>query len=378
MQKRYPIRWMILGIMIFAIVQMFAYRHFKLNTVVPDGRHGGKADIVTTRNSSSQSSDILNNRHNEKFSLELKGQQSKLITVVPDNLLREKVDIVTKSNFSSQSSDISNNRHTGTFSFELNSQQSTLNIIVPDHLHGGKVDIVPTSNSSSQSSDIPSNRHNGTLGFELKRQQSSHNTVVPPLRLGGKEDIVTASNSSAHSSNISNIRNNGKMKRQQSKLNTVVSDFLPEGKIDIVTTSNSLAQSSHITNIRHNGTLSLRLIGRLGNQMFQYASILGLADMLKFTHIVLEGGQDLQSSFQLSDNRVKFTRISTERRIIGENVCCAFDKRLTKFNNTEDVHVIGYLLSWTYFHNIEKHIRKEFAFSLGISSEAKRIKLDIA
>ncbi|KAH3898463.1 hypothetical protein DPMN_022695 [Dreissena polymorpha] len=165
---------------------------------------------------------------------------------------------------------------------------------------------------------------------------------------------------------------------RQSKINTAVSDCLHGGKVDIITTNNSFAQCSEISEIRRNGTLSLKLKGRLGNQMFQYASILGLADRMNFTRIVIDGGNDLLSSFQLSDNRVNFTRISTKGRIINERLCCAFDTRLTKLNNTEDAIVNGYLVSWKYFHNIEKHIKHEFAFVPRTLSEAKRIKHGIA
>ncbi|KAH3839530.1 hypothetical protein DPMN_112962 [Dreissena polymorpha] len=237
-----------------------------------------------------------------------------------------------------------------------------LNTVAANVLHGGKEDIVTTRNSSSQSSDMSNNRNNGTLSLESKRQQSNLSRVVSDFLLGEKQDFVSTRNSSAEILDVSNNRHNETLKRQQSNLNTVVPNILPGGKEDIATISNYFAQSSLISKIIHNGTFSLRLIGRLGNQMFQYDSILGLADMMNFTHIVFDGGNDLRSSFQLSDNRVKFTRISTKGRIIGEHVCCAFDKRLTKFKNTEDVHVNGYLVSWMYFHNIDKHIRKNLHF----------------
>ncbi|XP_052280959.1 galactoside alpha-(1,2)-fucosyltransferase 1-like [Dreissena polymorpha] len=78
--------------------------------------------------------------------------------------------------------------------------------------------------------------------------------------------------------------------------------------------------------------------------------------MMNFTQIVIEGGNDILTSFQLSDNRVTFTR----------------------FNNTEDVLVNGYLLSWKYFYNINIHIRHEFSFVPSILSDAKRIKHGVA
>ncbi|KAH3691101.1 hypothetical protein DPMN_194061 [Dreissena polymorpha] len=213
-------------------------------------------------------------------------------------------------------------------------RQADLNTAVPTSPHGGKAEIVTTVNYFAQISDNSKIMHNGTLIRELNGQQPKLNTVVPVLPQGGKVDIVSNSNSSVHSSDTSKMR--------------------------------------------HNGTLSIAIIGRLGNQMFQYASILGLADMMNFTQIAIHGGQDLLSSFQLSDKRVNFTRISTKWRTINELLCCAFDKRLTQFNNTEDVHVNGYLVSTKYFHNIKKHIKNEFKFVPRILTEAKIIKNDIA
>ncbi|KAH3836831.1 galactoside 2-alpha-L-fucosyltransferase SEC1-like [Dreissena polymorpha] len=127
-----------------------------------------------------------------------------------------------------------------------------------------------------------------------------------------------------------------------------------------------------------NGTLSIAIYGRLGNQMFGYASILGLAYTMNFSNIVIDGGGDLLSSFQLSNNMVSFSPIPLNAKHVEEMRCCAFDERLTMFSNKEDINVVGYLLSWKYFYNIEKHIRKEFTFVTSILSKAKQIKLDIA
>ncbi|KAH3753308.1 galactoside alpha-(1,2)-fucosyltransferase 2-like [Dreissena polymorpha] len=128
-----------------------------------------------------------------------------------------------------------------------------------------------------------------------------------------------------------------------------------------------------------NGKLSIKLQGRLGNQMFQYASILGLGDMMDFINIVIEDVRDeLLSSFQLSDNRVSFSRLPRNGKYAKERLNCAFDKRLTMFSNKEDVNVVGYLQSWKYFHGIENHIRKEFTFVPSILSKAQKVKLDIA
>ncbi|KAH3786017.1 hypothetical protein DPMN_164116 [Dreissena polymorpha] len=50
--------------------------------------------------------------------------------------------------------------------------------------------------------------------------------------------------------------------------------------------------------------------------MFQYASILGLGDMMDFINIVIEDVRDeLLSSFQLSDNRLSFFSSTSQWKI---------------------------------------------------------------
>ena len=109
-------------------------------------------------------------------------------------------------------------------------------------------------------------------------------------------------------------------------------------------------------------------LGRLGNQMFQYASLKGIAANRGFDCCIPD-----ENVFGVSDPNVKncptnihntfnlqtFVRLSNNR-IIQESGY-HFDEEL--FNTCDDnVDLYGYFQSEKYFKHIEKDIRSEFSF----------------
>ncbi|KAH3788952.1 hypothetical protein DPMN_167118 [Dreissena polymorpha] len=117
-------------------------------------------------------------------------------------------------------------------------------------------------------------------------------------------------------------------------------------------------------------TLKIGLKMRLGNMMFQYASILGIAAMGKFSNVVVENGERLKEIFSLSNTNVSFSASNVSSTSISEKACCIFDKRLGTLNNSLSFRVDGYLQSWRYFEAIRDTVRKEFTFSTQISNKA--------
>jgi hypothetical protein len=111
-------------------------------------------------------------------------------------------------------------------------------------------------------------------------------------------------------------------------------------------------------------------LGRLGNQMFQYASLRGIAANRGFDFCippksyfgvvdpnVKNSNVDIHNTFNISHTQTEVTHYkSVEESLYG------FDEEL--FNNCEDeIDLVGYFQSEKYFKHIEEDIRKDFTFS---------------
>jgi hypothetical protein len=123
---------------------------------------------------------------------------------------------------------------------------------------------------------------------------------------------------------------------------------------------------------------SLSNLGRLGNQMFQFATIKGIAKHRQFDFCIppssLAGSIDINvknsdatiyNTFNLDGvkyNTTNFPRV-TEQTF-------NFDQRL--FNECQDnVDLVGYFQNERYFEHIEQEIRKDFTFSEDIQTTCK-------
>ena len=121
--------------------------------------------------------------------------------------------------------------------------------------------------------------------------------------------------------------------------------------------------------------------GRLGNQMFQYASLVGIAH---------NRGFDFGINYSNKDNQAIVNPLVGEERLdiidaFGENITASdvsdiphstecherfhhFDEEL--FNRIPDnCDLLGYFQSEKYFKSCEKKIRSEFTFSDSIQQQ---------
>jgi hypothetical protein len=119
-------------------------------------------------------------------------------------------------------------------------------------------------------------------------------------------------------------------------------------------------------------------IGRLGNQMFQYASLKGIARNRNFDYCVaplhLFGTRDLNVKNSLTNIYNCFSNFNPKQDITNfkqfEEKQFHFDKEL--FENCEDqVDLVGYFQSEKYFKHIENEIKEDFKFSNSVLEECK-------
>jgi hypothetical protein len=123
------------------------------------------------------------------------------------------------------------------------------------------------------------------------------------------------------------------------------------------------------TELLTEGWLAFEVIGRLGNQMFQYASVYGIA---KHNHrqIVSQGKFEICDYFDLElkhgDERTKSWWKQTEFRN------CMFDESVYNLpGQHREILVSGYLQSWKYFEHYFADIKRAFTIRPDILSQVR-------
>lgn len=125
-------------------------------------------------------------------------------------------------------------------------------------------------------------------------------------------------------------------------------------------------------------------LGRLGNQMFQYASLKGIAANRGFDFCIPP-----QNTFGVNDPNVKNSTVNIHtafdlkkyNHFLESNKMVResgyhFDQYL--FNNCEDnVDLYGYFQSEKYFKDIEDEIRKDFSFSTDLVNVCEKFISEI-
>lgn len=110
---------------------------------------------------------------------------------------------------------------------------------------------------------------------------------------------------------------------------------------------------------------------RLGNQMFQYASLLGIAAKQNRDPFFRKCGL-ISSTFQTNAGHLVLSKDVTfgSWNALREQSAGKFDKRLFGPLPEKNVQMQGYTQSFKYFHDIDHEIKKEFRFNKIISEEA--------
>ena len=110
--------------------------------------------------------------------------------------------------------------------------------------------------------------------------------------------------------------------------------------------------------------------GRLGNQMFSYASSYGIAKDKNMTMVVLKNRM-LNDYFVLDAVQVNASSCenTTQRNL---NVCCTYNKMFLNFTPDTNYRIGMYLQSWKYFLNHIAAIRRQFTFKKEILVKARK------
>ncbi|KAH9513713.1 Galactoside 2-alpha-L-fucosyltransferase 2 [Bulinus truncatus] len=115
--------------------------------------------------------------------------------------------------------------------------------------------------------------------------------------------------------------------------------------------------------------LTSRLIGRQGNQMFVYATLVGLARAQNRVPFV-DDARDLMTMFRIS--HVKNYIDTKGWHEVGEIEYATFDPRFMTLP-PQNVRVSGYLQCWRYFQHAQDEIRREFTFTPPVQKEVDQV-----
>ena len=105
----------------------------------------------------------------------------------------------------------------------------------------------------------------------------------------------------------------------------------------------------------------------LGNFMYMYASIVGIADRMNMK-VALRTDHLLGKTFQLEATflpNVNFKGIKGDK-------CCLYDERYLKFPRNSNYTIDNLLQSWRYFNNVQSNIRRQLRFKEHIKSVAEK------
>ena len=121
------------------------------------------------------------------------------------------------------------------------------------------------------------------------------------------------------------------------------------------------------------GINNLGLNGRLGNQMFQYAALVGIAKNLNYEYTI-PNNNELVNCFTLES--------CTNRQLVdGDEVILHESHEFCENLLTEcpdDVTITGYFQTEKYFENVRDIIRKDFTFNNEIKKFASSLYSDLS
>lgn len=115
-----------------------------------------------------------------------------------------------------------------------------------------------------------------------------------------------------------------------------------------------------------NNYVTMNFKGRLGNEIFEYASLYGIARHNQMIPVV-DDKFHLRRIFKISLTSVKPL---TNIKRFHEAKACAFDEKAFVLDKKYNWTLSVYLQSWKYFNDYSEDLRKEFRFKETIQAQA--------
>lgn len=113
--------------------------------------------------------------------------------------------------------------------------------------------------------------------------------------------------------------------------------------------------------------------GRLGNKMFEFASLLGIAKRHNYKPMILRGNSLLQV-FDI--NQVTNTQPKNIKGV-GERGAGVYDKSLESLKHDMNYSLGGFYQSWKYFDFIRDEVRKSFKFRASHFDKARQTQISL-
>lgn len=114
-------------------------------------------------------------------------------------------------------------------------------------------------------------------------------------------------------------------------------------------------------------------IGRLGNKLFDYASLYGLAKINRKKPIqsTYDNKQHLNIFKNLSIPYANYSLVTFINYL--QNGCCRFNEHFTKMPCDRNVTVSGFKHSYKYFDKFKEELKNEFTFNETINKDCDAI-----
>ncbi|XP_064652957.1 galactoside alpha-(1,2)-fucosyltransferase 2-like [Lineus longissimus] len=119
------------------------------------------------------------------------------------------------------------------------------------------------------------------------------------------------------------------------------------------------------------GKVTINWMGRIGNNIFQFASLFCIASMNSLEPFVENG--TLFKMFTIKDPvRIDTIKQNATRLVqFGERKSCGYDNRVEKLKKNGFVtRLHGYFQSWRYFNNCDEALRKQLIFKQDLREKA--------